>query len=71
MSTFELAGEAMLQVHEGNRGFALALSKLFRGLFTASTGVSAPVLLGSVTFHQQEPDLAKETHLPGTYIGSF
>ncbi len=71
MSTFELAGEAMLQVQEGNRGFALALNKLFRSLFAASTGVSNPALLGSVTFHQQEPDLAKESHLPGTYIGSF
>ncbi len=71
MSTFELAGEAMLQVQEGNRGFALALSKLFRSLFTATTGVADATVLGSVTFHQQEPNLAKETHLPGTYTGSF
>ncbi len=71
MSTFELAGEAMLQVQEGNRGFALALSNFFRSLFSATKGLPEAASLGSVTFHQQEPDLAKETHLPGTYSGSF
>jgi hypothetical protein len=71
MSTFELAGEAMLQVQEGNRGFALALSNFFRTLFSASKALPDAASLGSITFHQQEPDLAKETHLPGTYTGSF
>lgn len=71
MSTFEIAGEAMLQMQEGNRGFALALGRFMSGLFNTSKRVPEAPLLGSPSFFQQEPDLAKETHLPGTYTGSF
>ena len=68
MSTFELAGEAMLQMQEGNRGFALALGRFLSGVFSKRAPETA--LLGSPSFFQQEPDLAKETHLPGTYTGT-
>jgi hypothetical protein len=68
MSSFELAGQAMLQMHEGNRTFAAALARFFSSLVASSDKAAS---LSSPTFFQQEPDLAKETHLPGTYIGSF
>ena len=71
MSTFELAGEAMLQAQEGNRTLALALARVFRGLFAGNKLTPDTTRLGGPTFVQQEPNLAQETHLPGTYIGSF
>jgi len=69
MSTLEIAGQAMMQMHEANRGLASSLSGFFAGLFSREP--QAEPLLGSISFFQQEPDLAKETHLPGTYSGSL
>ena len=57
MSTFELAGEAMLQVQDGNRSLADALVALFRR--RAQRPVSERGFSGA-SFGDQEPALAAE-----------
>ena len=59
MTTFELAGEAMLQMHEGNRSIARVLASFFR----PGRG-AAPESMSGATFLEQEPDLVAEARLP-------
>ena len=58
MSTFELAGQAMLQVQDGNRSLLNALLALFRR--PAREGQAYEPRFGGASFAQQEPDLTAE-----------
>ena len=58
MTTSECAGDALFQVHEGNRTIAHALAAALRRL--AGRTDPAPTSLASPTFNQHEPDLAIE-----------
>ena len=59
MTTFELAGQAMLQMQDGNANFARILARfLGRGSAPDQTAFTG------ATFLEQEPDLANEAHLP-------
>ena len=59
MTTFELAGRAMMQAHEGNRGLAQAIAEFF-----ARRRALGPASLAGATFLDLEPDLASEARLP-------
>lgn len=58
MTTSECAGDALFQLHEGNRSIALAFAATLRRL--TSPAEPAPTSLASPTFGQHEPDLAIE-----------
>ena len=58
MTTFELAGQAMMHMQDSNRGLAHALAEFFRRRTADKTSFSGATFLG------QEPDLANEAKLP-------
>jgi hypothetical protein len=61
MNSFEMAGTAMIQRHEGNRVITEMMLDGLRSL-TRRLGFGAPAddALTGASFLQQEPDLAKE-----------
>ena len=58
MTTFELAGQAMIQSQDGSRSLAQAVAQFFSRRRPEQTS------LAGVTFLEQEPGLANEAKLP-------
>ena len=59
MTTFELAGQAMLQAQDGNMSVARLLARFF-----GRRGTPDQTAFTGATFLEQEPDLANEARLP-------
>ncbi len=70
MSTFDSAGNAMLQLHNANRGLAFAIARALGAVFSAPAILPRDHAFSGTTLQELEPGLAQEARQPD-YFRSF